>query len=180
MSLEAGAHRFGPENGTLIVKTGRSGAASKAGHDLVLEVTSWAATLEVDEALAQARIELSADASSLRVREGRGGIQALDDGDKAGIQKTIDDEVLNGTRIEFRSSTVGAGPSPLNVEGELELAGQAHPIAFELTVGEDGRLAALARVRQTQWGIKPYSTLFGTLKVTDEVEVVLQASLPSS
>ena len=32
---------LGPGDGTLTVRTGRSGAAAKAGHDLVLEVTSW-------------------------------------------------------------------------------------------------------------------------------------------
>jgi hypothetical protein len=33
-------------------------------------------------------------------------------------------------------------------------------------------------IRQTEWGIKPYSTLFGALKVADEVavEVSLDAS----
>ena len=31
---------------------------------------------------------------------------ALDDDDKAGIAKTIDDEVLKGTPIEFRSNSV--------------------------------------------------------------------------
>jgi hypothetical protein len=34
-------------------------------------------------------------------------------------------------------------------------------------------------VKQSDWGIQPYSGLFGTLKVKDEVEVVGEASLPS-
>ena len=39
---------FGPENATLTVRTKRTGAASKAGHDLLIEVTSWSATLDPD------------------------------------------------------------------------------------------------------------------------------------
>ena len=39
-------HAFGPENGTLRVRTGRKGAAAKAGHDLLIEVTKWQATVE--------------------------------------------------------------------------------------------------------------------------------------
>jgi hypothetical protein len=35
-------------------------------------------------------------------------------------------------------------------------------------------------LKQSDWGIKPYSTLFGALKVVDEVEVALEASLPAS
>jgi hypothetical protein len=32
-------------------------------------------------------------------------------------------------------------------------------------------------IKQTDWGMKPYSTLFGALKVVDEVEVSLDARL---
>jgi hypothetical protein len=146
---------FGPENATLTVRTKRTGAASKAGHDLLLEVTSWSATLDPD---AEPALTLTADSSSLRVLEGTGGIQALGDDDKAGIEQTIEAEVLMGTAIEFRSTAVeGSG-----LEGELELAGQRHP------------LKGSATVKQTDWGMKPYSALFGTLKVADEVEVAFE------
>ncbi len=158
---------FGPENGTLTVRTKRTGAASKAGHDLLMEVTSWSATLDPD---ADPALTLTADAGSLRVLEGSGGIQALGDDDKAGIEQTIEEEVLMGTPIEFRSTAVEGS----RIEGELELAGQRHPISFELAGDEDGRLAGSATVKQSDWGMKPYSALFGTLKVADEVEVAFE------
>src|SRR5215207_4592222 len=131
------SHRFGPDNATLTVRTTRTGAASKAGHDLLIEVTSWSATLEPD---ADPALTLTADSRSLRVLEGTGGIQALGDDDKAGIEKTIDDEVLEGTAIEFRSTKVelGADGNPETVEGELRLAGERHPVRFELAVAVDG------------------------------------------
>jgi YceI-like domain len=161
---------FGPENATLTVRTKRTGAASKAGHDLLIEVTAWSATLDLD---ADPALTLTADPRSLRVLEGSGGIQTLGEDDKAGIERTIDEEVLMGTAIEFRSSGVElrADGGPGRVEGELELAGERRPIAFELAPAEDGRLAGSATVRQSDWGMKPYSTLFGTLRVADEVEV---------
>ena len=53
-------------------------------------------------------------------------------------------------------------------------------MAFDLTVGADGTLAGTTIVRQTDWGMTPYSALFGALKVSDEVEVALDARLPSS
>jgi hypothetical protein len=169
-------HRFGPENATLTVRTKRVGAASKAGHDLLIEVTSWSATLDLGE---ERVATLTADASSLRVLEGTGGVMALDDDDKAGIAKTIDDEVLKGTPIEFRSNAVelSRDGGPGRVSGELELAGRRHPISFELTAA-DGRLTGTAVVKQTDWGMKPYTALFGTLKVADEVEVAIDANLP--
>jgi polyisoprenoid-binding protein YceI len=182
MPLQTGTHKLGPGDGTLLVKTGRRGAAAKAGHDLVIEVTSWQATLELGDDPAQTSVALGADATSLRVREATGGMQALGDDDKANIQQTIDDDVLKRQDISFRSTAArpGGEEGPISVEGELELAGQAHPIAFDLLLGDDGTLTGSAVVKQSDWGIKPYSALFGALKVADEVEVVLDARLPPS
>ena len=45
-------------------------------------------------------------------------------------------------------------------------------------MADGGQLRAVAVVRQTDWGMKPYSTLFGALKVVDEVEVRVDAGLP--
>jgi hypothetical protein len=181
MSMEPGTYRFGPENARLTVSTTRRGAASKAGHDLLLEVTSWSATLELGEDAASTGLSLTADSSSLRVLEGTGGIQPLDDDDRAGIVQTIDEEVLKGTPIEFQSSRVDMdrGGHSVTVEGELELFGQRHPVKFTLNVGFDGRLAGTAQLKQTEWGIEPYTALFGTLKVADDVEVQIRASTGS-
>ncbi len=179
MSLPAGTHTLGPENGTLSVRTGRSGAAAKAGHDLLIDVAAWQATLEVGDDPAQTSIVLDVDPASLRVREGAGGMQALGSEDKASIQTTIDDEVLKGQAIAFRSTAVqaAAGGSRLSVQGELTLVGETRPVGFDLVVGDDGALSSSVVVKQTDWGITPYSTLFGALKVADEVEVELVAGL---
>jgi polyisoprenoid-binding protein YceI len=180
MSLEPGTHTFGPADGTLSVRTRRTGAAAKAGHDLVIDVTAWEATLEVADDPATASMVLHADATSLRVRSGTGGMQALGDDDKASIQETIDDDVLKRQDIEFRSTAVQVAPegNRLTVEGELTLVGTPGPIAFELSVGADGKLNGSAVIKQTAWGISPYSALFGALKVADDVEVAFDAGPP--
>jgi YceI-like domain len=164
-------HELGPENGTLSVKTTRTGAAAKAGHNLLIDVTAWTATMDATS------IVLDVDSTSLRVREGTGGMQALDDDDKTGIAETIDEEVLKRQPIEFRSTSVQVDDGRIAVEGELTLNGATRPIAFELNVA-DGRLGGSVAVKQSDWGMSPYSTLFGTLKVVDEVEVVLDATFP--
>jgi hypothetical protein len=154
------------------VRTGRQGAAAKAGHDLVIDVTAWSATLEIGEDSAPTGLELTADAGSLEIREGTGGVQSLSDDDKAEIEKTIDDEVLGRKPIEFRSTAIEVAEGRrLKVAGTLEMAGGHHPIEFELALDLDGGIAGTAVVRQSDWGIKPYSALFGALKVKDEVEV---------
>jgi polyisoprenoid-binding protein YceI len=171
VTLKAGSYRLGPEDGTLSVRTRRTGAAAKAGHDLLIHVTAWEATLEVGDDAADTSIELNADGASLHVREGTGGMQSLGDDDKANIRQTIDDDVLKGQAISFRSTAVTDADGRLAVQGELTLAGTARPLTFALAVTDDGRLSAVAVVKQTDWGMKPYSGLFGALKVVDEVEV---------
>jgi polyisoprenoid-binding protein YceI len=161
------SQNFGPENASLRIRTGRTGGAAKAGHDLLIEVESWQATLD-REAKA---LTLTADAGSLRVLEGTGGLKSLSDGDKADIKKTIDKDVLKRGQIEFRSSEVRDALGGLKVSGELSLNGKQAPVTFDLAIADDGRVTGTATVTQSAFGMKPYSALFGALKVADEVRV---------
>ncbi len=178
MAIEPGTYAVGPDDGKLTVRTGRRGAIAKAGHDLTIEVGRWGATVELAAEPAQSVLELNADSNSLTVLDGTGGIQSLGDDDKRGIEQTIEQEVLKGTAITFRSTSVTpAGDGRLSVQGDLELAGGNNPVAFELEIADDGHLSANAVVKQSAWGMKPYTALFGTLKVADEVEVSIDARL---
>jgi len=179
MPIPPGTHTFGPSTATLAVRTGRTGAAAKAGHDLLLHVTDWQATLEVADDSAPTALGLDADGGSLRVREGTGGMQALDDDDKGSIEETIDAEVLNRQPIVYRSSAVRALPDGrLAVEGELTLAGETRPLEVELAVDGDGAVTGSALIKQSEWAIKPYSALFGALKVADDVRIEFDGLLP--
>jgi YceI-like domain len=172
MTLESGVHTLGPGDGTLTVLTGKGGAASKAGHNLTIEVQRWSAKIEVGDDISMA---LMADPRSLRVLDGSGGISPLGDEEKAGIAQTIDEEVLKGNPIRFRSTRVESAGTRLEVHGELELMRVRAPIEFALNLGDQGRLTGSAMVKQTDWKMKPFSALFGTLKVADVVEVQIDA-----
>jgi YceI-like protein len=178
VSIDEGTYRLGADGADLRVRTGRHGAAAKAGHDLFIDVTSWEATLEV-EAGGAVGLELSADPSSLRVLEGKGGVQELTGEDKSYIGETIANEILGEGPIRFRSTggAIAGDGGRLRIDGELEMAGATHPVSFELDVGEGGELSGGTTLRQSDWGIKLYSTLFGALKVNDEVELEIAANL---
>ena len=179
MSLESGTYSLGPGSGVLSIQTTRQGAASKAGHDLRIEVGSWEAEFKLGEAPEQFAMTLAADSRSLRVIEGTGGVKSLTEKDKSSIQETINDEVLKGCAIEFRSSEVRGAPGGggLSVRGQLDLNGSTAPVTFDLALGDDGRVTGSATVKQTEFGMKPYSALFGALKVADEVTVAIDAKL---
>jgi polyisoprenoid-binding protein YceI len=157
--------RYGPDTGSLEVHTYREGVAAKVGHDLVIEVTTWAASDDGGV------LELTADPRSLVVREGRRGVKPLTDKDRASIRKTIESDILGTQEIAFRSTSVDDG----NVKGELTIAGRTQPVEFDLQ-REGGRVRARVPVVQTRWGIKPYRGFMGALKVRDDVEIVLDAA----
>jgi hypothetical protein len=102
MPIAPGTHVVGPREGRRGVRTYREGVAAKAGHDLIIEVTRWEATVEAGENPADWAIALSADARSLEVREGLHGVKPLTDRDRREIRATIDDKVLRGGPISFR------------------------------------------------------------------------------
>jgi polyisoprenoid-binding protein YceI len=180
MSLSPGVHKVGPENANLVVKTYREGVAAKAGHDLIIEVTDWEATLEVGDAPKEPRLELSADARSLHPREGLRGVKPLSDKDRGEIRKNIDEKVLGGETIRFSSTAVEeSSPGRLSIQGDLMLRGVARPASFELEVNPDGTVAGTAELVQSDWGIKPYRGLMGALKVRDSLEVVFEGRLPA-
>ena len=178
VSLQAGRYRLGPDNATLAVRTERAGAAAKAGHDLLIHVTAWEATLVVADDPDVTSMELTADPTSLRVKEGTGGIQALGDEDVASIHQTIDEEVLRRQDISFRSTGVGGrrrhAPRARRSDDRRRTPSRSSSTSSAATRGE---LSGSAVVTQTAFGMKPYSALFGALKVKDEVQVVLEGHL---
>lgn len=161
----------GPEDGSLLVRTSREGFAAKAGHDLVLEVTRWEATLD------GGRASLTADPRSLRVREALHGVKQLTEGDREEILRTIDAKVLRGKPIAFAGTVSEQEGGMLIVDGDLTLAGTKRAVVVNVGV-EDGRARTTYTVRQSDWGIEPYRGLMGALRVRDAVQVVLDVRLP--
>jgi hypothetical protein len=180
VTLTPGTHELGPAQGTLRVKTFREGVAAKVGHDLIIDVGEWTARVAVGAGGAIDSVELTAAPRSLSVREGLRGVKPLSDGDRADIRRTVDEKVLRGQPIAFRSSAVEVAGGAVTVRGALTLGGETHATSFALTVGDDGRLTGAATVRQSEWGIRPYRGLMGALKVRDDVEVAVDARLPAA
>lgn len=180
MAVATGSQRLGPESASLQIKTYREGVAAKVGHDLVIDVTRWEATVDIAADPASARIELSADPRSMEVREGVRGVKPLTDKDRGEILRNIDEKVLHGQPISFRSSAVRlvGGDGRLVVEGELTIAGSTQPLTAELDIDGEGRVSGTIPLTQSSWGIKPYRGLMGALKVRDELEIVITARLP--
>jgi hypothetical protein len=176
MSIEAGTHSIGPSNGSLQVKTGKEGAAAKMGHDLVLGVNSWEATVEGGD---NPSISLTADPGSVEVISGEGGAKPLGDKDRADIQKSIGGKVLGSSQITFQSSSVEDNGGQIVAKGDLSIAGKSSSVSVPLSVS-GGKLSGSITLSQKDFGIKQFSAMMGALKVKDQVTVVIEGEVPTS
>jgi hypothetical protein len=169
MSIPEGSHTIGPSNGSLKVKTGKEGAAAKMGHNLVLGVNSWEATIEGGDSPS---IKLTADPGSLEVLSGEGGAKPLSDKDKNDIKKGIDKKVLGSSQITFTSSEV----TDSQAKGDLSIAGSSSQVSVPISVSGD-KISGSTTLSQKDFGIKQFSAMMGALKVTDQVTVEFEGTL---
>lgn len=184
MSLRSGRYVLGPDNGTLLVMTGREGAAARMGHDLTLEATRWAATVSLDvDDPSRSRVRATVEAGSLVVREGRGGPLGLTDSQREEIENTVRTKALRSEQyptITFSSTSVDGDGQRASVMGMLSIGPRTRAATLEMRVsgsGVDG-IVATTSIVQTEFGIKPYSALLGALRVKDVVDVRVEVRWP--
>jgi YceI-like domain len=185
-----GTYELGPSAGQVLVKTGREGLAARAGHDLTMEITQWSARVTVpgatDGGIAAATLTAELDLGSLAVRAGTGGAKPLTDRDRRDI-KAQAGKILGGAAkasyaatkvIPSSSGSPSAGPSTNGaVEGTLTLNGRSQPVRLQVISPAPGQFRGSATVRQTDFGITPYSGFFGALKLKDEITVEFEVRI---
>ena len=175
-----GKFRLGPDNGRVILRTGRAGLAARAGHDLTIEITRWWAQVEVPEqeaGIAAATVTAGFDLGSLEVREGTGGAKPLTDRDRAEIKKTISGILGDGEATFTSSRIIRTGARGGAIEGMLTLAGKTQPLRLEVSQPGPGRYRGSGTVVQSAYGIKPYVGFFGALKLRDEIGLEFDVDL---
>jgi hypothetical protein len=182
-----GTYELGPGDGRVLVKTGREGLAARAGHDLTVEITQWSARVTVPDAegggIAAATLTAELDLGSLAVRAGTGGAKPLTDRDRRDIEGQTRKILGDPATASFASARVipsSSGGSTANgaVEGTLTLRGTSRPVRLQVISPAPGQFRGSAAIRQTDFGLTPYSGFFGTLKLKDEVTVEFDVKLP--
>jgi polyisoprenoid-binding protein YceI len=180
MTIAQGTHDIGPQDGKLLVNVYKDGVAAKMGHDLTLEATSWNGKADINtDDPGSSSVQVSIDAGSLEVLEGKGGAKPLSDSDKKDIKKNINDKCLNTSRygqITFESTAVSGS----SLKGDLTINGQSRPVTLDLLVDDNGHVKATTSFQQSQFGIKPFSAMLGALKVKDNVDITIDLQLPTA
>jgi hypothetical protein len=158
-----------------LIYTFKDGLFAKLAHDLKLSAQSLSVT--VDEA--GLAVSATIDTRNIHVlcfrKDGQddpGGIGTFERGQ---IEGNLHKDVLASASFpeaRFVSTAVTASSDGYTVRGSLSLHG--HTVELTVPVRRSGdRLLATVPLRQTAFGIKPYSAALGALKVRDEVTVTL-------
>jgi len=168
-----------PSESSFWVFVGKAGFFSMLAHDHDIGVKSFSGRVVIPEAGASGgSLDMEVDATSLAVLDKKPSEE-----DKKKIYDSMHKEVLESAKhqkITFKSVSVsdvkqtGNDAYSFVVNGDLTLRGVtkriAVPVAATITP-QQLRATGKYTLKQTDFGIKPYSAAGGTIKVKDEVVV---------
>jgi polyisoprenoid-binding protein YceI len=166
-------------DGELQLRTGVTGRAARMGHRLTIAMTRWHATVTWAGA-EPAGMELTVETDSLEVLAGEGGVKGLSGAEKALARSNALNSLDAGRfpDIRFTADTINKTRDGYRLTGKLHIRGKSREHTLDLRTGDLGdtwRMSAETSVRQSDYGIKPYSLLMGSVRVADEVGVSFTA-----
>ena len=167
------ARKIDTARSKMTVRVLKSGFLSTFAHNHEIEAPIEAGEVSESGSLSA---QLRVDARKLRVLDPEASTDT-----RAKVQETmLGPEVLDTGRfpeIDFKSTAVEAkGTGRWLVRGDLELHGQTHPVAVEVTL-KDVVYRGTAVLKQTEFGIKPVKIAGGTVNVKDEVKIEFEIVL---
>ncbi|TDZ45803.1 YceI family protein [Mycobacteroides franklinii] len=174
---------LGPENGSLTLHTGVTGAAARMGHRLTIVMDAWTISVDGPDDRPSSAV-LVVDVHSLRVDSGEGGLTPLTPPEKSMVRSNAL-KTLNAKRfptIEFRAEKITRNATGYLMHGPLTVHGVTHAVDIDLTVtadGDDQQLSLHTEISQRAYGIKPFSMAMGSLKVADLVTVSFEGHRPA-
>ena len=166
-------------HGELLIRTGVKGRAARMGHRLTIAMKRWQATVAWAD-IEPATAELAVEVDSFEVLRGEGGVKGLSGPEKA-LVKSNALRSLSASRfseIRFTANVIDKTDDGYRLSGTLQIRGKSREHVIELRtddLGDSWRMSAESTVRQSDYGIKPYSLLMGSVQVADDVTVSFTA-----
>jgi hypothetical protein len=158
--------------GTIHVFTFKEGVLSAVAHDLRIRLERFEVTLDGD------RVHAECDLKSLFVdgpmENGVLKAESYEPGKRADVEKAMHGDVLHSDKNPkaIFSGTATPKGQGFAVSGELQLAGKAAPLAFDVT-NDGGVYRASFEIRPSQWGISQYKALLGAIRLKDLARIEL-------
>jgi polyisoprenoid-binding protein YceI len=173
ITVQAKTYTIVPSESNLTVFVGKAGALSFLAHDHNIAVRSYSGRVVVPAVgLMQGSLELDIDAKSLAV------LDKISEKDRQEITNSMNNVVLESgkfPKITFRSVGISnVNGASLTVNGDLTLHGVTRRIAIPVTISATPQLLRATGkyvLKQTDFGITPYSAAAGSIKVKNEVVI---------
>jgi len=172
------AYSVATNESTFTIFVGKSGALSGLGHEHIVAVKSFSGEAHIpSNALNRALFSLEIEAGSLFVTD-----EGITDKERMEIERTMKSKVLEVShfpKISFQSVSITDIKPTTNGEtallnGHLTLHGVTNqvrvPAAITVTP-EQLHVSGDVTIKQTDFGIKPYSTAGGAVKVRNELKI---------
>jgi polyisoprenoid-binding protein YceI len=183
-AMDSTTWQLDQSDGRLTIRTGVEGPAAKMGHRLTIAVNSWSAHVGW-EGSEPVRARLTVDVDSLEVVSGEGGVTPLTPPEKllarANAMKTLDRKRF--PQIVFETTDIERMDTDCRLAGTVQIHGKTRDSVVDLNVEETGgtwHMSADVQIRQSEFGVKPYSMLMGAMKVADVVTVSFTAEHPKA
>jgi polyisoprenoid-binding protein YceI len=166
-------------DGELLLRTGVKGRAARMGHRLTIVMTRWQAT--VSWAGAQPlTAELAVETDSFEVLRGEGGVKGLSGPEKTLVRSNALKSLDAGRfpEIRFTAEAIDKTDGGYRLTGKLHIKEKSREHVIDLRtedLGDSWRMSAESSVRQSDYGVKPYSLLMGSVQVADDVMVSFTA-----
>ncbi|WP_310766647.1 YceI family protein [Mycobacterium sp. Z3061] len=171
---------FDAADGELILHTGVAGRAARMGHRLTIAMTRWQASVnwvggQPDTA------NLVVEVDSFEVLSGEGGVKGLSGPEKTLVRSNALKSLSANKfpEIRFDADAIDKTPEGYRLNGTLQIRGKQREHVVDLHTEElddSWRLSLQSTVRQSDFGVKPYSLLMGSLQVADDVTVSFEAT----
>lgn len=162
------------------VMVSRAGAAARLGHNHVLRAADLRVEWQPAGPVLRLRLDaLEVDPPALRARLGPAFSTVVDDAARQGTRANLLKALDAATHPEVVVRTlrqVGEGPLRA-VEGEIDLHGQTHRQWWVAEV-QGRRARGQVVVRQSDFGIQPFTVLGGLLAVEDALVVEFEVESP--
>lgn len=149
------------------------------GHRLTIAMTRWRATVSwADSQPVSAQLTVEAD--SFDVLRGDGGVKGLSGAEKALVRSNAL-KSLSANRfpeIRYIADVIENAGDLYRLIGTLQIRGASRDHVVEVhtrDLGESWRMSVESTIRQSDYGIKPYSLMMGSVQVADDVSLSFSA-----
>jgi hypothetical protein len=161
------------QNGQIRVYTFKEGLLASVAHDLELSLEGFKVRFNGGDVTATFNLGTLTVTGAMVNRQL--SPKTLSASDRTKIEHTMHREILRTDR--YPSAELSGCIIDGQLEGTLTLKGRSVAVIGPVS-SMNARASGQVEIKPSQWGIKPYSALFGALKLQDRIRIEYWMDLP--